>query len=70
MAKYGELASSQVKSAVHRQKTGTLESSSGDVVTSRRRAIESRRRAIAIGLSETRAKRGKVPKVPPRRARR
>jgi hypothetical protein len=63
MTKYGELAATQVKSAVHRQKKGTLKSSSGDVVTSRKQAI-------AIGLSEARAKGGKVPKVPPSRARR
>lgn len=52
--RYGEAANRRVKSAVHRQKAGTLRSSSGKKVTSRKQAI-------AIGLSEARAKGGKVP---------
>jgi Family of unknown function (DUF6496) len=54
MAKYGKAASKRVKSAMHRKKKGTLRSSSGAKVTSRRQAI-------AIGLSEAREKGGKVP---------
>jgi hypothetical protein len=55
MAKYGKAASKRVKSAMHRKKKGTLRSSSGAKVTSRKQAI-------AIGLSEAREKGGKVPK--------
>lgn len=54
MAKYGAAAQKRVKSALHRRKTGTLKSSSG-------RKVTSRKQAIAIGLSEARAKGGKVP---------
>jgi hypothetical protein len=54
MAKYGRAASKRVESAVRRKKKGTLKSSSGKKVTSRKQAI-------AIGLSEARAKGGKVP---------
>lgn len=54
-SKYGEAASKAVASAVKRQKAGTLESSSGD-------KVRTREQAIAIGLSEARAKGGKVPK--------
>ena len=54
MAKYGRSASKRVKSAMHRRKKGTLKSSSG-------RKVTSRKQAIAIGLSEAREKGGKVP---------
>jgi uncharacterized protein DUF6496 len=54
MAKYGKAASKRVESAMHRKKKGTLKSSSG-------RKVTSRKQAIAIGLSEARAKGGKVP---------
>ena len=54
MAKYGKAAQKRVKSAMHRKKKGTLKSSSGQKVTSRKQAI-------AIGLSEAREKGGKVP---------
>jgi len=54
MAKYGQSASKRVASAVRRKKKGTLKSSSG-------RKVTSRKQAIAIGLSEARAKGGKVP---------
>ena len=54
MAKYGKSASKRVESAMHRKKKGTLKSSSG-------RKVTSRRQAIAIGLSEAREKGGKVP---------
>ena len=54
MAKYGKAASRTVKSAMHRRKKGTLRSSSG-------RKVTSRKQAIAIGLSEARQKGAKVP---------
>lgn len=54
MAKYGKAAEKRVKSAMHRRKKGTLRSSSGQKVTSRKQAI-------AIGLSEAREKGGNVP---------
>lgn len=55
MAKYGRTASKTVKSAMRRRKRGTLKSSSG-------RKVTSRKQAIAIGLSEARQKGAKVPK--------
>jgi hypothetical protein len=57
MAKYGKSASKNVESAMRRRKRGTLKSSSGQTV-------KSRKQAIAIGLSEARSKGGKVPKKP------
>jgi hypothetical protein len=54
MAKYSKKASNTVESAMHRRKAGTLKSSSGAKVTSRKQAI-------AIGLSEARDKGAKVP---------
>ena len=54
MAKYSKKASDTVESAMHRRKAGTLKSSSGAKVTSRKQAI-------AIGLSEARDKGAKVP---------
>lgn len=57
MARYGEKAQKTVASAMRRRKKGTLKSSSGQKVTSKKQAI-------AIGLSEARAKGGKVPKNP------
>jgi hypothetical protein len=47
MAKYGKAAGKSVKSAVHREKSGT---------------VKSKKQAIAIGLSEARKKGAKVPK--------
>jgi hypothetical protein len=55
MARYGKAASKSVKSALHREKKGTLRSGKGGKVTSRKQAI-------AIGLSEARKKGAKVPK--------
>lgn len=55
MAKYGKAAQKRVKSAMHRRKKGTLKSSSGA-------AVKSRKQAIAIGLSEARRAGAKVPK--------
>ncbi|QYK51842.1 MAG: hypothetical protein KF701_04925 [Anaerolineales bacterium] len=54
MAKYGEAAQKSVASAMRKRKKGTLRSSSGQKVTSRKQAI-------AIGLSEAREKGAKVP---------
>jgi hypothetical protein len=54
MAKYGKKASKSVESAMRRRKKGTLKSSSGQTV-------KSRKQAIAIGLSEAREKGAKVP---------
>ena len=54
MAKYSKKASDTVESAMHRRKAGTLKSSAGARVTSRKQAI-------AIGLSEARDKGAKVP---------
>ena len=53
--KYSKKASKTVESAMRREKKGTLRSSSGKKVTSRKQAI-------AIGLSEAREKGAKVPK--------
>jgi hypothetical protein len=55
MAKYSKGASRAVKSAMHRKKSGTLRSSSGQ-------KVRSRKQAIAIGLSEAREKGARVPK--------
>ena len=55
MARYGTASQKAVKSAMHRRKTGTLKSSSGERVTSRKQAI-------AIALSEARARGAKVPR--------
>lgn len=57
--KYGKKASEKVSKAMHERKTGTLRSSSGKKVTSRKQAI-------AIGLSQARAAGGKVP--PPKKS--
>ncbi len=54
MAKYGKSAGKRVASTMRRRKKGTLKSSSG-------RKVTSRKQAIAIGLSEAREKGGKVP---------
>ena len=55
MAKYGKVAGKRVESAMRRKKKGTLKSSSGKRVTSKKQAI-------AIGLSEAREKGAKVPR--------
>jgi Family of unknown function (DUF6496) len=54
VARYGKAACKSVKSAMHREKRGTLRSCKGGKVTSRKQAI-------AIGLSEARKKAAKVP---------
>ena len=55
MPAYGKTAQDKVEKTMHERKHGTLRSSSGKKVTSRKQAI-------AIGLSEARAAGGKVPK--------
>ena len=54
MAKYGKAASKNVESTMRRKKKGTLKSSSG-------RKVTSRKQAIAIALNEAREKGAKVP---------
>ena len=53
--KYGKAAGKRVASAMRRKKKGTLRSSSGA-------KVKSRKQAIAIGLSEARSKGAKVPR--------
>jgi hypothetical protein len=60
MAKYGKSAQKNVESAMRRRKRGTLKSSSGQ-------KVKSRKQAIAIGLSEARSKGAKVPRKGARR---
>lgn len=62
MPAYGKKASDKVERAVHEMKRGTLRSSSGQKVTSRKQAV-------AIGLSEARRAGGKVPAKTRRAAR-
>ena len=50
--KYGDAASKSVKSAMHREKKGTLRSGKGG----KGGKVTSRKQAIAIGLSEARKK--------------
>jgi hypothetical protein len=57
--RYSKKAGETVEEAMHRQKRGTLRSSSGAKVTSRKQAI-------AIGLSEAREKGARVPSKPAR----
>jgi hypothetical protein len=58
MSKYGEASKKAVKSALHREKRGTLKSGKGR----QGGFVKSRQQAIAIGLSEARKKGAKVPK--------
>ena len=53
--KYGKAAGKSVKSALHREKRGTLRSGQGGG------KVTSRKQAIAIGLSEARKKGATVP---------
>lgn len=57
MARYGKAAAKSVKSALHREKKGTLRSGKGG----KGGRVTSRKQAIAIGLSEARKKGAKVP---------
>jgi hypothetical protein len=54
MPKYGPKAQEQVERTMRKLKRGTLKSSSG-------RRVTSRKQAVAIGLSEAREKGAKVP---------
>src|SRR5579872_2654719 len=58
MARYGKAAAKSVKSAMDREKRGTLRSGKGG----KGGRVTSRKQAIAIGLSEARKKGAKVPK--------
>jgi len=60
-SRYSRSASKDVKSAMHRRKSGTLKRGK----SGHGGKVKSRKQAIAIGLSEAR-KKGK--KVPPRKA--
>jgi hypothetical protein len=55
--KYGTAAGKSVKSAMHREKRGTLRSGKGR----KGGKVKNRKQAIAIGLSEARKKGAKVP---------
>jgi hypothetical protein len=55
--RYGKGASKTVASAMRRKKSGTLKSGKGG----KGGKVKSRKQAIAIGLSEARKKRQKVP---------
>ncbi len=55
--RYGQAASDSVKSALHREKRGTLKSGRGG----KGGTVTSRKQAIAIGLSEARKKGAKLP---------
>jgi len=58
MARYGKAAGRSVKSALHREKRGTLRSGK----SGKGGRVTSRKQAIAIGLSEARKKDAKVPR--------
>jgi hypothetical protein len=58
MARYGKAAGRSVKSALHREKSGTLRSGKGG----KGGRVTSRKQAIAIGLSKARKKGAKVPR--------
>jgi len=58
MARYGKAAEKSVKSALHREKRGTLKSGKGG----KGGTVTSRKQAIAIGLSEARKRGAKVPR--------
>jgi hypothetical protein len=59
MARYGKAAAKSVKSAMHREKYGTLRSGGK---AGKGGKVTSRKQAIAIGLSEARKKGAKVPR--------
>ncbi|PBQ34624.1 hypothetical protein CNR22_23545 [Sphingobacteriaceae bacterium] len=61
MAKYGKKAGEKVEKTMHELKKGTLKSSSGQ-------KVKSRKQAIAIGLSEAKQAGGKVPTAPAKRS--
>jgi len=55
---YGPKAGQKVKRAIHEMKLGKLKSGASG------KKVKSRKQAIAIGLSEARHERGKVPSKP------
>lgn len=57
LPKYGALASKHVEEAIHKYKRGKLKSGN------KGGRVKSRKQALAIGLSETREKGAKVPKL-------
>jgi hypothetical protein len=59
MAKYGKAAEKSVKSALRREKRGTLRSGKGG----KGGRVTSRKQAIAIGLSEARKRGANVPRM-------
>lgn len=60
MPRYGKKSQDMVRSAVKKQKAGTLKSGKNG------KTVTSRKQAIAIGLSEARKKGAKVPPPKPR----
>jgi hypothetical protein len=58
VARYGKAAGKSVKSAMHREKLGTLRSGKAG----KGGKVTSRKQAIAIGLSEARKKGAQVPR--------
>jgi Family of unknown function (DUF6496) len=62
MAKYGKAAAAKVKKAMRERKRGTLKSGSSG------KTVKSSKQAIAIGLSEARRARAKVPRPQARRS--
>ena len=58
--KYGRTAGKKVKRAMHKRKSGTLQSGRS------KKKVKSRKQAIAIGLSEARRRGAKVPANPNR----
>lgn len=57
MNKYGPKAQQKISKVMREYDKGTLRSSSGD-------KVQSRKQAVAIGISEARAKGYKTPKQP------
>jgi len=56
MAKYGEKAQSEVKTAMHKKKKSKLHSGKS------KKTVKSKKQAIAIGLAKARKKGAKVPR--------
>ena len=56
MARYGKRAKNSVKSALRKQKKGTLKSGKS------KKKVKSKKQAIAIGLSKARQRGAKVPR--------
>jgi uncharacterized protein DUF6496 len=62
MARYGKMAQSKVRRAMHERKRGKLKSGRSG------KKVKSRKQAIAIGLSEARRAGAKVPRRSRRRS--